>query len=112
MRRRRLAGDHALDHLDSGANGRLLGDGILRRAGIEMRHDTVAAAPGGETIPTSILISNRLGTYRRDASIPSTPGLPSGVWRPVDGDGPTLVAASRLSHPFDDDIVLPNGVRK
>lgn len=67
--------------------------GILRRAGIEMRHDTVAAAPGGETIPTSILISNRLGTYRRDASIPSTPGLPSGVWRPVDGDGPTLVAA-------------------
>lgn len=67
--------------------------GILGRAGIVMRHDAVAAAPGGETIPTSILISTALGPYARDASIPSTPGLPSGVWRSVDGSGPTLVAA-------------------
>lgn len=67
--------------------------GILAREGITMRHDTVAAAPGGEAIPTSILISSALGPYVRDASIASTPGLPSGVWRPVDGQGPTLVAA-------------------
>ncbi|WP_285136708.1 endonuclease/exonuclease/phosphatase family protein [Microbacterium sp. lyk4-40-TSB-66] len=67
--------------------------GILAREGVSMRHDTVAAARGGETIPTSILISTALGAYARDASIASTPGLPSGVWRPVDGRGPTLVAA-------------------
>ncbi|WP_314451473.1 endonuclease/exonuclease/phosphatase family protein [uncultured Microbacterium sp.] len=67
--------------------------GILARDGVSMRHHTVAAAPGGETIPTSILISAALGAYTRDASIASTPGLPSGVWRPVDGRGPILVAA-------------------
>jgi endonuclease/exonuclease/phosphatase (EEP) superfamily protein YafD len=67
--------------------------GILARGGVWMRHDTVAAAPGGETIPTTILISTALGAYARDASIASSPGLPSGVWRPVDGRGPTLVAA-------------------
>lgn len=67
--------------------------GILAREGVSMRHDTIAAAPGGETIPTSILISTAWGAYARDASIASTPGLPSGVWRPVDGRGPVLVAA-------------------
>lgn len=67
--------------------------GILGREGISMRHDTVAAAPGGETIPTSILISTALGPYARDASVRSTPGLPSGAWRSVDGTGPTLIAA-------------------
>jgi endonuclease/exonuclease/phosphatase (EEP) superfamily protein YafD len=55
--------------------------------------DSFAVAPGGETIPTSILISTALGPYARDASVRSTPGLPSGVWRSVDGTGPTLIAA-------------------
>ncbi|REC97990.1 endonuclease/exonuclease/phosphatase (EEP) superfamily protein YafD [Microbacterium sp. AG157] len=67
--------------------------GILDREGIAMAHDTVAAAPDGENIPTSILISRVLGTYRLDAGAGSTVGLPSGVWKPVDGSGPTLVAA-------------------
>lgn len=67
--------------------------GILMRNGIRMRADTVRAAPGGEVIPTSILISEELGPYVRDGTASSTPGLPSGVWRPVDGNGPVLVAA-------------------
>ncbi len=67
--------------------------GILDREGIPMTHDTVAAAPDGETIPTSILISRELGDYALDAGVGSTVGLPSGVWRPVDGSGPILVAA-------------------
>lgn len=58
-----------------------------------MAHDTVTAAPDGEGIPTSILISRTLGTYRLDAEAGSTVGLPSGVWKPVDGSGPILVAA-------------------
>ncbi|MDU0366861.1 endonuclease/exonuclease/phosphatase family protein [Microbacterium sp. KSW4-17] len=67
--------------------------GILQASGVSMRHDTVWAAEGGETIPTSILISDTLGVYTRDVPAGSTPGLPSGLWRPVDGGGPTLVAA-------------------
>lgn len=67
--------------------------GILKGDGISMRHDTVWAAEGGASIPTSILISDALGPYTRDTDAGSTPGLPSGVWRPVDGAGPTLVAA-------------------
>ncbi len=67
--------------------------GILEREGISMTHDTVAATPDGETIPTSILISRALGAYELDAGVGSTVGLPSGVWRSVDGSGPTLVAA-------------------
>lgn len=67
--------------------------GILREEGVSMHHDTVVAAADGGSIPTSIFISDALGAYERDASAGSTPGLPSGVWRPVDGTGPTLVAA-------------------
>ncbi|MDU0345512.1 endonuclease/exonuclease/phosphatase family protein [Microbacterium sp. KSW2-29] len=66
---------------------------ILEADGVSMHHDTVWAAEGGEMIPTSILISDELGAYRRDTLAGSTPGLPSGVWRPADGSGPTLVAA-------------------
>lgn len=66
---------------------------MLARDGIRMRADTVGAAPGGGGIPTSILISDELGPYVRDSTAGSTPGLPSGVWRPVDGNGPVLVAA-------------------
>ncbi|KEP74855.1 hypothetical protein HR12_02990, partial [Microbacterium sp. SUBG005] len=67
--------------------------GILEADGVSMRHDTVWAAQGGERIPTSILISDALGTYVRDVTAGSTPGLPSGIWRSADGAGPTLVAA-------------------
>lgn len=70
--------------------------GILDADGVSMRHDTVWAARGGAMIPTSILVSDALGAYTRDTAAGSTPGLPSGVWRSVDGAGPTLVAAHPL----------------
>lgn len=63
---------------------------LLARDGIRMTADTV-----GAEIPTSVLIAEDLGTYRHDRAAGSTPGLPSGVWRP-DGDGPVIVAAHPL----------------
>jgi endonuclease/exonuclease/phosphatase (EEP) superfamily protein YafD len=42
---------------------------------------------------TSLLISTKLGTYRRDDSQGSTKTLPSVLAVPVDGTGPTIVAA-------------------
>lgn len=51
---------------------------------------------GYSEIPTSILIADHLGDYQVDGAAGSTPGLPSVVLRPVDGTGPTIVAA----HPF------------
>lgn len=60
-------------------------------------HQMTAATAYGETgdswIPTSVLIADALGEYRVDKSAGSTPGLPSAVWRSVDGSGPTIVAA-------------------
>ncbi|WBU38145.1 endonuclease/exonuclease/phosphatase family protein [Homoserinibacter sp. YIM 151385] len=42
---------------------------------------------------TSLLISTELGPYERDAEAGETRTLPSFVMRPVDGTGPTIVAA-------------------
>jgi endonuclease/exonuclease/phosphatase (EEP) superfamily protein YafD len=42
---------------------------------------------------TAVLISTELGEYARDDSAGSTETLPSLVARPVDGTGPTIVAA-------------------
>lgn len=64
---------------------------VARLVGLEGR-DMVAATTGS-SIPTSLLISRDLGEYRIDADAGTTPGLPSAVWRPVDGSGPTIVAA-------------------
>lgn len=66
---------------------------LLAGQGRRMSADTVF---GDSTIPTSVLIDESLGDYRRDEAAGSTPGLPSGVWRAVDGRGPTIVAAHPL----------------
>ena len=42
---------------------------------------------------TALLISSKLGDYRRDDDHGSTTTLPSVLAVPVDGDGPTIVAA-------------------
>ena len=42
---------------------------------------------------TTLLVGERLGAYQRDDSVGSTPTLPSVVAVPVDGSGPTLIAA-------------------
>lgn len=63
----------------------------LAAEGAELRAHAAYSPDGG--FETSILIDASLGEYERDESAGSTPLLPSGVWRPVDGDGPVLVAA-------------------
>ncbi|MFD5225312.1 endonuclease/exonuclease/phosphatase family protein [Microbacterium sp. NPDC058342] len=65
-----------------------------------MFHDTVY---GDSTIPTSVLIAESLGDYAWRETAGSTPGLPSGVWEPVDHDGPLIVVA----HPYPP---LPSGM--
>jgi endonuclease/exonuclease/phosphatase (EEP) superfamily protein YafD len=64
---------------------------ILAENGISMTASTV-----GDRIPTSVLISTELGNYRLDESRGSTPGLPSGVWRPDDDVSPAIVVAHPL----------------
>lgn len=54
---------------------------------------TVAGSLEESWIPTSLLVADGLGSYKLDDAAGSTPGLPSGVWRPADGDGPVIVAA-------------------
>ena len=64
-------------------------------------HTTRAQNEEYSWIPTSVLIAEDLGEYRVDTAAGSTPGLPSAVWRPVDGDGPTIVAAHPLPPLFE-----------
>lgn len=70
--------------------------GILSRDGIRMTPSTLEADPGDDPVPTTLLVSESMGAYVRDLSAGSTPGVPSGVFRPVRGEGPTLVAAHPL----------------
>ncbi|WP_200331202.1 endonuclease/exonuclease/phosphatase family protein [Leucobacter sp. L43] len=70
--------------------------GLVALDGMRMNSATTRAVEGTAEeswIPTSLLVADDLGSYELDASAGSTPGLPSGVWRPVDGDGPAIVAA-------------------
>jgi len=55
---------------------------------LEKRYDTVSKARS-----TVLLVSTALAEYRIDEEVGSTPTLPSVVAVPVDGSGPTLVAA-------------------
>lgn len=48
-------------------------------------------------------MADRLGPYRLDPSAGTTRGLPSGVWRSVDGTGPTIIAAHPAA-PLPDDM--------
>lgn len=84
----------SLPETDSRAAAEVVG--ILERDGIRMTAATVDAAPGDRPVPTSLLVADALGPYVLDPAAGSTPGAPSGVWRPVDGTGPTLIAAHPL----------------
>ena len=67
---------------------------LLTERGVRMNAQTT-----GEWIPTSLLVSERLGSYRHEVAAGSTPGLPSGVWVPQGGGSgsrgsmPTIVVA-------------------
>lgn len=69
---------------------------ILAAGGVRMTPDTTRADNDYSGIPTTVLIAEALGEYRIDAAAGSTPGLPSAVWRPVEGTGPTIVGAHPL----------------
>jgi len=69
---------------------------LLGLEGVQMTPATTrAVADSSEEswIPTSLLVTDELGSYELDEGAGSTPGLPSGVWRPANGDGPVIVAA-------------------
>lgn len=75
---------------------------IVSLSGREMWADTAYGETGDSWIPTSVLIATDLGQYRVDEAAGSTPGLPSGVWRPLNGIGPTIVAAHPLPPSLED----------
>ena len=72
---------------------------IARLVALEGRQMTPATTRTVENsleeswIPTSLLVADELGAYELDGAAGATPGLPSGVWRPVGGEGPVIVAA-------------------
>lgn len=55
---------------------------------IDLQRDQISKARS-----TVLLVSDELGSYVRDESVGTTPTLPSVVAVPVDGNGPTIVAA-------------------
>lgn len=69
---------------------------LLAAEGRAMTASTAYGLTGYSSIPTSLLVADELGAYRIDDSAGSTPVIPSAVWRPVTGEGPTIVAA----HPY------------
>ncbi|WP_435746212.1 endonuclease/exonuclease/phosphatase family protein [Microbacterium sp. PMB16] len=69
---------------------------LVALEGKTMSADTTRGPEGDSDVPTSLLISADLGEYRLDETAGSTPDLPSGVWVPVDGTGPRIVAAHPL----------------
>lgn len=66
---------------------------LMTQAGSPMHEWHVSFDEIAKSRTTSLLISARLGEYRLDSSHGSTKTLPSVVAVPVDGDGPTIVAA-------------------
>ncbi|MGO3151106.1 MAG: endonuclease/exonuclease/phosphatase family protein [Galactobacter sp.] len=81
----------SLPETDTDAAARVVS--IVARDGKSMVADTIYGEASDSSIPTSLLVSAELGGYRLDAAAGSTPGLPSAVWLPSDGTGPTIVAA-------------------
>jgi len=66
--------------------------GRLAQEGYEVSADIT---DGGLSYPitlTALVVRAELGEYRHDVGAGSTPGLPSGVWHPVDPTQPVLVA--------------------
>jgi len=66
---------------------------LMTQAGVPMRELHVSFDQIAKSRTTSLLISEKLGAYRVDSGHGSTQTLPSVVAVPVDGDGPTIVAA-------------------
>ena len=70
---------------------------LMTQAGSPMHELHVSFDQVAKSHTTSVLISTALGAYRVDSGQGSTKTLPSVVAVPVDGDGPTIVAAHAVS---------------
>jgi endonuclease/exonuclease/phosphatase (EEP) superfamily protein YafD len=66
---------------------------LMGQAGIPMQRLSLSYGQVAKAHTTALLISTTLGQYRRDDSHGSTITLPSVLAVPVDGRGPTIVAA-------------------
>ena len=76
----------------SEATARAVAD-TMTAAGIRMQLLTLSYDQVAKAKTTALLISTKLGTYRRDDTQGSTTTLPSVLAVPTDGSGPTIVAA-------------------
>ncbi len=76
----------------SEATARAVAD-TMTAAGIRMQLLTLSYDQVAKAHTTSLLLSTKLGTYRRDDTQGSTKTLPSVLAVPSDGTGPTIVAA-------------------
>ncbi len=70
---------------------------VMTQGGSPMQRLSVSFDQVSKSHTTSLLISGHLGGYLVDGSHGSTRSLPSLVAVPVDGDGPTIVAAHPVS---------------
>ncbi|MEO6532720.1 MAG: endonuclease/exonuclease/phosphatase family protein [Pseudolysinimonas sp.] len=70
---------------------------LMSNAGSPMRELHVSFDQVSKAHTTALLISTKLGEYRVDTGHGSTKTVPSVVAVPVDGDGPTIVAAHAVS---------------
>jgi endonuclease/exonuclease/phosphatase (EEP) superfamily protein YafD len=66
---------------------------LMTQAGSPMRELHLSFDNVAKAHTTAVLISTKLGSYRRDDTHGSTRTIPSVVAVPVDGKGPTIVAA-------------------
>ncbi len=73
---------------------------LLALSGVKMTPETVRSGNGNDRMPTSVLIADRLGEYELDDATGSTPGLPSGVWQKITGDGPATIVAAHTMPPL------------
>jgi len=64
----------------------------LAQEGYEVSADITDGGLSYPITPTALVVRAELGEYRHDPGAGSTPGLPSGVWRPVDPTQPVFVA--------------------
>jgi endonuclease/exonuclease/phosphatase (EEP) superfamily protein YafD len=70
---------------------------LMGQSGSPMQELHVSFGRVAKSHTTSLLISTDLGTYKLDTGHGSTKTLPSVVAVPVDGNGPTIVAAHPVS---------------
>jgi endonuclease/exonuclease/phosphatase (EEP) superfamily protein YafD len=69
----------------------------MAQSGSPMHELHVSFGQVAKSHTTSLLISAKLGAYRVDTGHGSTKTLPSVIAVPIDGDGPTIVAAHAVS---------------